>query len=192
MSAPRILAFAASTRRESFNRRLIRVAAAGARAAGAEVTLLELGDYDVPIYNGDAEAEHGAPSDVRKLVDIFKANQGFLISSPEYNAGFPGLLKNLLDWISRPIPGDPPFAPFANKPAAIMGASNGAFGAVRMLPALRAYLSHIQMLVIPQVYGLAKAADAFDETGGLKDPKADAAVKGLGERVAKLAAKLAA
>lgn len=190
MPAPRILAFAASTRRESFNRKLIRVAAQGAREAGGEVTLLELGDYNVPLYNGDDEKASGPPESVRKLTEMFKAHQGFLVSSPEYNGGMPGLLKNLLDWISRPVPGDAPFLPFANKPAAIMAASPGAFGGARMLPSLRQYLSHLQMLVIPQMHGLVKAGEAFDESGNLKDAKIDARVKELGAAVVKLAAKL--
>ena len=188
----RILAFAASTRRESFNRRLIRVAAQGARDAGADVTLLELIEFPVPIFSADDEKEHGLPEPVRKLAEVFKAHDGFLISSPEYNTGFPGLLKNMLDWLTRPGVGGPAFSLFANKPAAIMAASPGRFGGVRMLPLLCQYLSHLQMLVIPQMYGLALAEEALNEDGSLKDAKAAATVQGLGEKVAKLAARLGA
>jgi chromate reductase len=189
---PKILAFAASTRRDSWNRKLIRVAAQGAQDAGADVTLLELIEYPVPIYNADDEKEHGLPGNVAKLAEIFRAHEGFLISSPEYNNGYPGLLKNMLDWLSRPGVGGPPLSLFANKPCAIMAASPGKFGGVRMLPQLRQYLNVLQMLVIPQVYGLALADQAFNEDGTMKDPKADTAVKALGERVAKLVVKLAA
>lgn len=193
MPTPKILAFAASLRRESWNRKLIRVAAEGARQAGAEVTLLDLNDYPLPMYHGDEEAGAGGPPEhARKLYDIVKAHDAFLVSSPEYNGTYPGLLKNMLDWLSRPNgSGDKPFSIFANKPAAIMGASPGAFGGVRMLPSLRLLLSHFQMLVIPQQHALAKAGEAFDDQGNLRDDKVAATVKGLGERVAKLAAKLA-
>lgn len=189
---PKILAFAASTRRDSWNRKLIRVAVQGARDAGAEVTLLELIDYPVPVYNADDEKEHGLPENVAKLAELFRAHEGFLISSPEYNNGYPGLLKNMLDWLSRPGVGGPPLSLFANKPAAIMAASPGKFGGVRMLPQLRQYLSVLQMLVVPQVYGLGLADQAFNDDGTLKDPKVDSAVKALGERVTTLAGKLAA
>lgn len=192
MPAPKILAFSASTRKESWNRKLIRVAAQGATAAGAEVTVLDLAEFSLPIYNGDDEAANGMPAIARKLFDVFKTHQGFLISSPEYNGGFPGMLKNHLDWLTRPIQGEKPFAAFANKPAAIMAASPGAFGGIRMLPSLRHYLSHLQMIVLPQQHALAKAAEAFDDAGNLKDEKAAASVKGLGERVAKMAGALAA
>jgi NAD(P)H-dependent FMN reductase len=189
--AARILAFAASTRRESFNRKLIRVAAQGAREAGAEVTLLELGEYPVPIYNGDDEKEKGLPPVVRKLEELFRSHNGYLVSSPEYNGGMPGLLKNTLDWLTRPGIDGAPFGMFTDKPVAIMAASPGRFGGARMLPLLRQYLGHLQMLVLPQLYGLAKAGEAFDDDGRLKDSKIEGIVKGLGEKVAKLAAKLA-
>jgi len=192
MPTPRILAFAASLRRDSWNRKLIGVAAQGARQAGAEVTLLDLNEYPLPLYHGDEEATGGVPENARKLYDIFKAHDAFLVSSPEYNGTYPGLLKNMLDWLSRPNgSGDKPFSIFDNKPAAIMGASPGAFGGVRMLPSLRLLLSHFQMLVIPQQHALAKAAEAFDDQGNLRDEKTAATVKGLGERVATLAGKLA-
>lgn len=187
---PKILAFAASLRAASWNRKLVHVAAEGAKAAGAEVTILDLKQYPVPVYDGDLEAAEGLPGNVHKLKDLFKAHDGFLISSPEYNAGFPGMLKNLTDWLSRPREGEKPFEIFAGKPVAAMAASPGAIGGVRMLASLRAHLLHLQMLVIPQTYGLGKAAEAFDESGNLKDPKIDATVKALGARVAELAAKL--
>ena len=188
--APKVLAFAASLRAASWNRKLVHVAADGAKAAGAEVTILDLKQYPVPVYDGDLEAAEGLPGNVHKLKDLFKAHDGFLISSPEYNAGFPGMLKNLTDWLSRPREGEKPFEIFAGKPVAAMAASPGAIGGVRMLASLRAHLLHLQMLVIPQTYGLGKAAEAFDESGALKDPKIDGTVKALGARVAELAARL--
>lgn len=187
----RILAFAGSLRKGSWNKKLVRVAAQGARDAGAEVTVLEIEDYTLPLYDGDLEAVSGLPENVGKLKDLFKAHHGFLISSPEYNGGMPGVLKNLTDWLSRPREGEKPFEIFANKPAAAMAASPGALGGNRMLPTLRAHMLHMQMLVIPQTFGLGKAAEAFDDAGGLKDAKVSESVKNLGRRVAELAARLA-
>lgn len=190
MTTPKLIVFAGSARKGSWNKKLAQVASSMARDAGAAVTLLDLADYPLPIMDEDVEAADGLPANALKLKDLFKAHDGFLVSSPEYNAGFPGMLKNLTDWLSRPRDGEKPFEIFASKPVAAMAASPGAIGGVRMLASLRAHLLHLQMLVIPQTYGLGKAAEAFDEAGNLKDPKIDATVKALGARVAELAARL--
>jgi chromate reductase, NAD(P)H dehydrogenase (quinone) len=186
----RILAFAASLRKGSWNKKLIRIAAQGAREAGAEVTLIQMEDFPLPVYDADLEAAQGLPENVHKLKDLFKAHDGFLISSPEYNGNIPGPLLNTTNWLSRPREGEKPFEIFESKPVAAMAASPGALGGNRMLPLLRGHLLHMHMLVIPKVYGLAKAAEAFDEEGRLKDPKIEATVKGLGAAVAALAARL--
>jgi chromate reductase, NAD(P)H dehydrogenase (quinone) len=188
---PKILAFAASLRAGSWNKKLVRVAAQGARDAGADVTIIDLADYPLPLYNGDDEARDGLPANVHKLKDLCREHHGFLVASPEYNAGYSGVLKNCTDWLSRPRDGEKPFEIFAMKPAAAMSASPGALGGNRMLATLRGHLLHLQMLVIPQTYGLVRAAEAFDDDGALTDAKVDAAVKKLGRTVAELAAKLA-
>lgn len=192
VSKPKILAFAGSLRSASFNKKLVREAARGAGDAGADVTILDLADYDVPLYNGDDEAAHGLPAAIVALRQLFREHHGFLVASPEYNAGYSGVLKNLTDWLSRPVPGEAPFEIFAMKPAAAMSASPGALGGNRMLASLRGHLLHLQMLVIPQTFGLARAADAFDPEGHLKDANAEAAVLALGRTVSTLASKLRA
>ena len=101
-TAPRLLAFAGSLRQGSYNRRLIHVLADGARAAGAEVTLIELRDYALPLYDGDIESE-GMPQAVRALQALMARHDGLLISTPEYNGSMPALVKNTLDWISRRV-----------------------------------------------------------------------------------------
>src|SRR5919198_2770214 len=106
MPAPKILAFAGSTRTESFNKKLVRVAVAGARAAGAEVTLIDLRDFPMPLYDGDLEAKEGLPANARKVKDLFLAHQGLLLSCPEYNSSITGVLKNTIDWVSRQAPGE--------------------------------------------------------------------------------------
>src|SRR5262249_29719722 len=105
--APRILAFAGSTRRDSFNKKLAGIAADGARAAGAEVTFIDLRDYPLPLYDGDLEAEKGLPEQAQRLKKLFLDHDGLLISSPEYNSSISGVLKNTIDWVSRPVPGEP-------------------------------------------------------------------------------------
>ena len=116
---PKILAFAGSTRERSFNKKLVCIAAAAARAAGAEVTDLDLRDLPLPLYDGDLEARDGLPENAKKLKELMIAHQGFLISAPEYNSSITAVLKNTIDWVSRPQPNDP----FAGKVATLMSAS---------------------------------------------------------------------
>src|ERR1700690_2177036 len=112
---PKILAFAGSTRKESFNKKLVKVAADAARAAGAEVTYLDLKDIPMPLYDGDLETEQGLPENAKKFKAMLLAHDGLLISAPEYNSSISGVLKNAIDWASRPAPGEAPLACFAGK-----------------------------------------------------------------------------
>lgn len=97
---PRLLAFAGSLRAASYNRRLVPLLALGAREAGADVDLIELRDYPLPVYDGDIEAA-GMPENVHRLQALMAASDGLLISTPEYNGSMPALVKNTLDWMSR-------------------------------------------------------------------------------------------
>jgi len=119
---PRILAFAGSTRRESFNKKLVAIAAQGARVAGAEVTLIDLKDFPLPLFDQDLEAEHGMPENGKKLKKLFIDHDGLLIASPEYNSSFPAVVKNAIDWVSRPAPGEPSLVAFRGKVATLMSA----------------------------------------------------------------------
>lgn len=177
---PKILAFAGATRTGSFNKKLVRIAAAGAREAGAEVTLIDLRDFPLPLYDGDLETEHGLPENGRKLKDLFIAHDGVMISTPEYNSSVPGVLKNAIDWVSRPVSGQPPYEAFAGKPAVIMSASSGAFGGARSLIDLRKILGTVQLLVLPNQISLPFAGKAFADDGRLIDEKRDSAVRQLG------------
>jgi chromate reductase len=188
----RILAFAGSLRRDSLNRKLVAAAAEGAKAAGAEVTLLDLNDYPLPIYNGDDEAATGLPENARKLKQAFRDHDGFLISSPEYNGGFPGMLKNLTDWLSRAVDGEKPFEIWRDKPVVAMSASPGALGGNRMMAMFRAHLLHLQMIVLPDVMGLGAAKATFDEAGRITDDATRERVEKLGARVAEFAKRLKA
>ncbi len=138
MNKPKILAFAGSTRSASFNKRLARIAAEGARKAGADVTFIDLRDYPMPLYDGDLEDKEGLPANAKKLKEIFLAHKGLLIASPEYNSSMPGVLKNTIDWVSRVSdPKEVPLACFDGKVATLMSASPGALGGLRGLVHLR-------------------------------------------------------
>src|SRR5215831_8860589 len=117
---PRILAFAGSTRRESFNKKLVPIAAKGARDAGADVTLIDLKDFPLPLFDQDFESEHGMPENGKKLKTLFIEHDGLLIASPEYNSSITGVLKNAIDWVSRPAPDAPPLVAFRGKVATLM------------------------------------------------------------------------
>jgi NAD(P)H-dependent FMN reductase len=168
---PKILAFAGSLRRDSWNRKLIHSAVDAARAAGAEVTLIDLADYPLPLMDEDLEARDGLPANAQRLKALFKAHDALLIASPEYNSSVPPLLKNTLDWVSREWQGESGLVPYQGKVAAILAASPGAFGGMRMLPHLRQVLNTLGVLVLPGQFSLAHADKAFDEeSGALKSP----------------------
>jgi NAD(P)H-dependent FMN reductase len=188
----KILAFAGSTRRDSFNKKLARVAAAGARQAGADVTLLDLADLPLPLFDQDLEAAEGLPENARRLKTLLSEHDGFLISSPEYNSSISGVLKNAIDWVSRREEGEKPGIAFAGKAVALMSASPGALGGLRGLVHVRAILGNLGMLVLPQQKAVGGAFKAFNEDGTMVDPKMQADVTALGAQLAETLAKLIA
>ena len=190
MAAPKILAFAGSLRKESFNKKLVKIAAAGAKAAGAEVTYLDLRDIPLPIFDEDIEASEGLPPNARKLKDLLLANQGLLISCPEYNSSISGALKNAIDWASRPVPGEAPLQCFDGKITSLMSASPGALGGLRGLVTVRSILGNIKVVVLPDQVAVSKAHEAFNPDGSLKDAKQKASIEALGANVANMLAKL--
>lgn len=189
-NTPKILAFAGSTRTDSYNKKLVKIAAEGARKAGAEVTYIDLRDLPMPLFDEDLEAQEGIPENVHKFKDLMKANQGLLIASPEYNSSITAVLKNAIDWASRPEPGEPSLACFTGKVAALMSASPGGLGGLRGLIHVRSILSNINVLVLPDQKAISSAYDAFDADGKLKDSKQQEAIEQLGQKVAKIVAKL--
>jgi len=172
MNTPKILAFAGSTRTASYNKQLVRFAAEAARAAGAEVTLLDLRDYPLPLFDGDLEEQQGLPENAKKLKAIFREHNGLLIASPEYNSSLTAVLKNTIDWVSRAESDDEPaMAAYHGKAAVLISASPGALGGLRGLVHLRAILGNIGVIVLPDQVAVPKAHEVFDETGGLKDER---------------------
>lgn len=186
----RILAFAGSTREESYNKKLVRIAADAARRAGAEVLLIDLRDYPLPLFDEDLEARDGLPPAGARLKELFRAHDGLLISTPEYNSSLPAVLKNTLDWVSRPEPNQPPLSCFVGKFAALLAASPGALGGLRCLLHLRSILQNIQVTVLPEMRAVSQAADAFDAAGQLRDAAHREAVERIASRLVDTLRKL--
>jgi chromate reductase, NAD(P)H dehydrogenase (quinone) len=189
---PKILAFAGSTRTDSFNKKLVKIAAQGARAAGAEATFVDLRDFAMPLFDEDLEATEGLPQGARQFKDLLLAHDGLLIASPEYNSSLTAVLKNAIDWASRPAPGEAPLGCFVGKVAALMSTSPGALGGLRGLVHLRSILGNIKVIVLPDQIAVGHAYEAFQLDGTLKDPKQQAAIASLGENVATIVSKLKA
>jgi len=181
-----LLVFSGSTRAQSFNRKLAQAAGDMAAAEGAQVTRLDLAEFNLPIYNGDLEAQ-GTPPDVLRLKAILFAHPAWIISAPEYNGSYPALLKNTIDWASRPVVGDAQWAdgtkPFNGKVVGLLAASPGALGGVRGLSHLAPLLLQLQCWVAPKQFALAKASEAFDANGGLATEAHRNAVHGVVEQV---------
>lgn len=180
----KILAFAASLRRDSFNRKLIRQAADILKAApGVEVDLADYRDFEMPIYDCDLETSSGIPAGGKELIRRVQSVDAVVISTPEYNGGMPGTLKNALDWASRSTP-----IPFEDKPLLLIGASPGGFGAVRGLWHTRVPFEAVGAFVYPEMFGLPKAHQAFDEAGKFVDAKNRERLEGILQSYLKFAA----
>ncbi len=189
---PKILAFAGSAREASYNKLLVKVAAAGAMAAGAEVTYLDLRDLPLPLFDEDLEAKEGIPENARKLKELMVAHDGFLIASPEYNSSITALLKNAIDWVSRPAPGEPGLVAFSGKVAVIMSASPGGLGGLRGLVHLRSILGNINVFVLPDQKAISQAFEAFNADGTMKDSKQQESIENLGAKLSNVLSKLIA
>ena len=190
MPEPRLLAFAGSLREASYNRKAVALLADAARAAGAQVTLVDLRDLPMPIYDGDFEAAHGLPEAARKFKQLLIEHHGVLISTPEYNSQYPALLKNAIDWASRREGDEMPMRAFSGKIAAVMSASPGALAGLRGQALLRAQLAYLGMVVVPDRVGIARAREAFDEQGALTDPAQQNAVQQLGAATVRFVQRL--
>jgi NAD(P)H-dependent FMN reductase len=166
---PKILAFAGSTRRDSFNRKLAALAAEFCREAGAQVTLLELTDYPLPLFSQDLEADQGLPANAVELKRLFQEHDGLVIACPEYNGSITPLLKNTIDWLSRRSGDEPPLVAFRGKAAALLSASPGALGGLRGLVHVRAILSGMGVLVLPTQVAVSRAFEAITGDGSLAD-----------------------
>jgi chromate reductase len=170
----RLLAFAASLKRESLNRKLINLAVELAREAQVEVDLADFREFDMPLYDADLQSSAGFPEGARELARRIEAVDGLMIASPEYNYSLPGTLKNAIDWVSRMKP-----MPLRGKHGVLLAASTSLVGGSRGLWALRVPLEGLGVMLLPDMFALAQAPQAFDDQGKLKDPQ-------LQERLRKL------
>jgi len=173
---PKIIAFAASTRAGSFNQSALEIAAQGAAEAGADVTLVSLEDYPMPLYQADEEETDGIPTGATELGKLIAEQDGILLASPEYNGFFSPLLKNTLDWLSRlddnPLPG---------KTAAILAASPGGLGGLRALPYVHLLLNNLGVTVLPQPPAIGSAHESLQDSSSHHHDK----LKKLGAQLAK-------
>lgn len=167
----RLLIFAGSIRHDSHNRKLAVLASHIAEERGVAVSLIDLAKFPLPLYDGDLEVSQGVPENALKLKELFIAHEGFLIAAPEYNGSIPPLLKNTLDWVSRPLPEQSGYKPFAGKAAGLLSASPGALGGLRGLRHLRDVLTVLKVIVVPEQASISAADQAFDDAGELKDPR---------------------
>jgi NAD(P)H-dependent FMN reductase len=188
-----LLVFAGSTRQGSYNRKLAAVAARMAAASGAQVTHIELGEYDVPMYNADLEAR-GTPPDVIRLKELMHAHPAWIVCAPEYNASYPALLKNTLDWVSSPVKGDPvwsdDFRATRGKVVGMLSASPGALGGLRSQSHLAPLLLNLHCWVAPTAFALGRAGEAFDAEGNLVAESARKRVQAVIDQVLFAASRL--
>jgi NAD(P)H-dependent FMN reductase len=169
MSALKILVIPGSLRTGSLNAKLAATLAVELAQAGAEVTRISLGDFPLPIYDGDLQAKSGVPKQAVNLKRMMSAHHGVLIVTPEYNASIPALLKNAIDWVSRvQDPQESRGQVFRERAFAIASASGGRLGGARALMALRLILSACQAMVVPNQLALSFAGEAYDDMDRLK------------------------
>ncbi|MCB1103696.1 MAG: NAD(P)H-dependent oxidoreductase [Cephaloticoccus sp.] len=182
----RILAFAGSARRDSLNRKLLAVAVKAVEAAGGAVTVIDLNDFALPLFDGDLEDENGLPENARRILALMSEHRGLLIASPEYNSQLTPLLKNTIDWLSRADDD-----PFEGKVAAVVAASPGALGGARSLQHARHLLLHLGCHVVPAQCLLPKAHEAFKEDGSLVNARSQKSVEALARQLTELTVRLA-
>lgn len=186
----RILAFSGSTRRNSYNQAVVECAAQAARDAGADVTVINLADYAMPIFNEDEEAEFGIPERAQAFKQLMIDHDGMLIASPEYNSSYPAVLKNAIDWASRKTGDEAVLAAYKQKVVGLMAASPGALGGMRVLVVLRMLMQNLSCIVAPAQVAVGNVADKVDESGAISDEKTKKQLAGLAKQVVELATKL--
>jgi len=189
MAAPKILVIPGSLRIASYNGKLAALAAKELALADADVTRISLEDYPLPLFDAEMTAEAPTPQYAVQLRRMMEAHQAVFMTSPEFSASVTPLIKNTIDWLSRPrARGEPAYEIFKDRVFAIGAASAGTDGGVRSLMALRQILElGCGALVIPEQISVANAGEAFDEMDDLKDPSLAASLKALARRLVELA-----
>ena len=188
MAAARVLAICGSTRNDSFNKKLLSLAVAAARDAGASVTLLDLREFALPLYDGDGELANEFPANAARLRELLVPHDGLLLACPEYNGGISPLLKNTIDWMTRAPGGKADPALFRGKLAALCAASPGPWGGMRGLRWVRELLNNLGVTVLASQVIIGAAHKAFDADGALSDARQGDGLRALGRELAALLA----
>lgn len=171
----KILVFAGSLRKESLNKKFAAEAARRlVETPNMSVASADLQSLNLPVYDGDLETASGVPQGAKALAEKILAADALVVSTPEYNGSIPGGLKNAIDWLSRLKP-----VALAGKPLLLLAASPGALGGVRSLWHTRVPFEVLGAHVFPEMLGLPRAHEAFDETGKLLDAKMDERLREL-------------
>ena len=180
MSPLKILVIPGSLRTGSHNVKLAAAAAYEFAQAGVDVTRLSLGDFPLPIYDGDLQAKSGVPKHAINLKRMIGSHHGVLLVTPEYNSSVPPLVKNTIDWLSRVQDANEARGQvFRERPFAIAAASQGRLGGTRALAALRLILSACHATVVPNQLSLSFADQAYDDMDRLKNSADIEALKAL-------------
>lgn len=186
-ASTRLLFFAGSARVNSLNKRLARLGATIAEANGIAATFADLGDYPMPLYDGDLQEREGIPENAQKLEALMRVHTGVFIACPEYNASITPLLKNSLDWISRFRDPEPLYV-FKTRVFALGSSSPGGMGGLRGLNTVRTVLElGLGALVLPDQFAVPKAMEAYDEHGHLKNKDSQEQFKALIQKLARAA-----
>ncbi len=181
----KIIALAGSLKANSLNKKLVKIAAKGAEDAGAEVTYVDLADFNIPLFSEDLEAE-GVPSGVNDLKRLFADSHAILLASPEYNGSITGVLKNALDWLSRPSKDPNIGSAFQGKVAGIMATSPGGLGGIRGLVHTKDVLFNLGVTINPKTIAVPNAYSVFDNDGNITDADIEANVKNLATQVVEM------
>ncbi|MCK5942390.1 MAG: NAD(P)H-dependent oxidoreductase [Planctomycetes bacterium] len=186
----RILILPGSLRAAAFSKQLAR-AASMLMSDGVEATVLDLQDYRMPLYDGDLEQAEGLPAGAVALREQVRAHDAVLFVSPEYNASIPAVLKNAIDWVSRPYAAEPDVKAWAGKVAGLLASSPGALGGLRGLVHLRQILMNVGMQVVTEQFALGSAHEAFADDGSLASERARGGVDKVVASVVRMARALA-
>jgi NAD(P)H-dependent FMN reductase len=185
--AIKLLALAGSTRTDSLNKRLLQAVVNLVPEGGAEVNLIDLRDYPLPLFDGDLEEQEGIPEHAMTLKQLFLDADALLISTPEYNTSLPAVLKNAIDWISRPVPDQTWLAGISGQVVGAMSASPGSTGGMSALAHLRQMFSNLGALVVPGFTACPNADAALADDGGFAHEAQRALYAGYVQEVLALA-----
>lgn len=190
MTDIKILIIPGSLRSGSYNKRLAAIAGEELKKFGAAPTTVDLREYPMPIFDEDYESSSGQPETVKRLKELFLSHPGHLYVCPEYNSSITAVLKNTIDWLSRPVPNEPPLAAFSGKVTGLLSASPGALGGLRGLVHVRSILGNIGAIVLPAQYALSSADKMLGSGGNDADPKVIEGLKKVIQPLVSVTAKL--